>query len=339
MNAPIGPDDSLSFHRHRRALLLVLLAFTALFGIFFIVINFFAGKYMLMAVEVAVSTFALALLPVVRRTPRLQRWSVGYLIVLYSGVSYALITPETSVSVFGWVLLMPVVAHLLIGRLWGGVLCAVFVPLAAAIFIWRFGTDPVFANPGSIANMVTITCCSYLLSYVYEGSRGEAERRLRRMASTDALTGLPNRIRLEQIYARHMTATRLPMAMLMVDLDHFKRINDNHGHRAGDKVLRAVAKTMKGQMRDADFVFRLGGEEFCILLPDTDFCAARQLAERTRTAIEALACHDCEVVLRLTASIGIAVSRDADEPLDNLLHAADQNLYRAKLGGRNQVIG
>ena len=317
----------------------VLLLFTALFGVFFIVINFFAGKYMLMAVEIAVSTFALALLPVVRRTPHLQRWSIGYLIVLYSGVSYALITPDTSVSVFGWVLLMPVVAHLLIGRLWGGLLCAVFVPLAGAVFIWRFGTDPIFANPGSIANMVTITSCSYLLSYVYEGSRSQAERQLRRMAATDALTGLANRTRLEKIYAGHMSAERLPLALLMIDLDHFKRINDNHGHGAGDTVLRAVATTMKRQVRDTDFVCRMGGEEFCVLCPAADALAARQLAERMRESIEALACRDREAVLRLTVSIGIAITRDSQVPLDTLLHAADENLYRAKLGGRNQVIG
>ncbi|MES1939061.1 diguanylate cyclase [Salinisphaera sp. T5B8] len=339
MNSVTVPDEALSFHRHRRALMQVLLIFTALFGVMFIVLNFFAGKYLLMGVEIAVTAFALALLPVVRRTPYLQLWSIGYLFVLYSGVSYALIAPDTSVTVFGWVLLMPVVAHLLIGRLWGGLLCAVFVPLAGAVFIWRFGTDPIFANPGSIANMVTITSCSYLLSYVYEGSRTEAERRLRRMAATDALTGLPNRTRLEQIYTGHMSVERLPLALLMIDLDHFKRINDNHGHGAGDTVLRAVAAIMRDRIRDSDFVCRLGGEEFCVLLPAADLFAARELAERIRDAIETLECREREAVLRLTVSIGIAIAEDAAVSLDTLLHAADQNLYRAKLGGRNQVIG
>jgi len=223
--------------------------------------------------------------------------------------------------------------------LWGGLLCAVFVPLAGAVFIWRFGTDPIFANPGSIANMVTITSCSYLLSYVYEGSRTEAERRLRRMAATDALTGLPNRTRLEQIYTGHMSVERLPLALLMIDLDHFKRINDNHGHGAGDTVLRAVAAIMRDRIRDSDFVCRLGGEEFCVLLPAADLFAARELAERIRDAIETLECREREAVLRLTVSIGIAIAEDAAVSLDTLLHAADQNLYRAKLGGRNQVIG
>lgn len=338
MSGLIDTGDTLA-QRHRRALMRVLLVCTALFGCIFIALNFAAGKYLLMSVEIAVTGFALWLLPVMKRTPNLQRWTLSYLIVLYSGTTYALVTPATSVSVFGWVLIMPVVAHLLLGRFWGGVLCGVFVPLSAAIFVWRFGSDPLLTNPGSVANIVTVTACSYLLSHVYEASRAEAETQLSTMALTDSLTGLANRSQLEQSYARLMIAKRLPLSLLMLDLDYFKRINDAHGHDTGDAVLRAIAKTMVKQLRRSDLACRLGGEEFCVLLPETPHAEARQLAERMRDAVEVLECQHRHTVLRLTASIGIAVADTADEPLEALLHRADENLYRAKLDGRNRVVG
>ena len=332
------PDrDSDPSQRHRRNLLRLLLAFTVLFGAVFTAINFSAGKYALMTIEIVISLFAIWLLSVVPRTPYLKRWSLIYLITLYSGTMYAFASPSTSITVFSWVLVMPVLAHLLLGRWVGGLFSAFYLVMSAAIFLWRFGTEGVLGTPGAVANVVTVTSCSYLFSHVYEASREQAERQLSEMALTDSLTGLANRAQLERRHARALAQRDLPLSLLMIDLDYFKRINDAHGHDTGDAVLRDVADIMREDIRKADVACRLGGEEFCLLLPNTDADHAEQLAERLRARIEAMRCTHRDIVLRLTASIGVATATGDADKLDSLLHAADKNLYRAKLAGRNRI--
>ena len=129
----------------------------------------------------------------------------------------------------------------------------------------------------------------------------------------------------------------------MVDLDYFKRVNDTYGHVAGDVVLKAVADTLRGQVRDYDLVGRFGGEEFAVLLPGTSESGAVTAGERIRGAIAAMI---TEVPLDgthaevngLTVSIGCAVHPSAGDTLEKLLLAADTALYRAKSAGRNRVV-
>ena len=330
-----GSDVS---QQHRRGLLRVLLLFTILFGVAYIAINFTVGKYGLMTAEIIVSLFAAWMLTIVSRTPNLRRWTLIYLVTLLTGTMYSFASPTTSITVFSWVLVMPVLCHLLLGRWLGGLLALVYLAFSASIFFWRFGTTQLLDTPGSIANIVTVTVCAYLFSHVYEASREQAETQLSTLALTDSLTGLANRSQLEQSFDRAVLQRQLPLSVVMVDLDFFKRVNDEYGHATGDAVLRTVAQAMREHVRRSDMASRLGGEEFCLLLPNTDLARAEELTERLRTAIENLDfCHD-HVVLSLTASFGIATTREPDEKLDSMLHLADQNLYKAKLSGRNQVV-
>ena len=184
-----------------------------------------------------------------------------------------------------------------------------------------------------------MTVWTYLFSYFYEASRESAERQLSQRALTDSLTGLPNRAQLEQSFRRLANAGAYPVSVLMLDLDHFKCINDDYGHATGDAVLREVGRTLSEHTRSQDVACRLGGEEFCVLLAHTDNGAARQLAERLREAIEALRCRHNDCVLYLTASIGVASSTGPGEQLDPMLHIADEKLYQAKSSGRNRVVG
>jgi diguanylate cyclase (GGDEF)-like protein len=127
----------------------------------------------------------------------------------------------------------------------------------------------------------------------------------------------------------------------MVDLDHFKRVNDTYGHLAGDEVLKAVAGTMRRSVRDYDTVGRFGGEEFVVLLPGLRNRDVLATAERIRRAISQLRVPlpDSDIVLStLSASIGVAVYPDAASGVDELVHAADAALYRAKRAGRNRVV-
>ena len=160
---------------------------------------------------------------------------------------------------------------------------------------------------------------------------------LERLATHDPLTGCVNRRRLFQIFEaewkssdRHGT----PLACVMVDVDHFKAVNDEHGHSAGDTVLQRVAEALRGTARDSDIVSRYGGEEFCILLPHTDLAAGEQAAERFRLAVASVDMPGIGV----TASFGLSeVSLGAESP-QLLIDQADQALYAAKDAGRNRVL-
>jgi diguanylate cyclase (GGDEF)-like protein len=157
-------------------------------------------------------------------------------------------------------------------------------------------------------------------------------------AATDGLTGLPNKRAvtdaLKRTFAQAAT-TQSPLALLLLDLDHFKQVNDQRGHPVGDQVLASVGATLRGTLRTRDFAGRNGGEEFAILLPDTEITDALEIAERIRAAIAEISLHGSDV--SVTASVGVAVfPRHASSP-DRLERLADAALYLAKRQGRNRV--
>jgi len=161
-----------------------------------------------------------------------------------------------------------------------------------------------------------------------------------RLAQFDPLTGVLNR---RAILARLQVAcvdarqAQKPLAALFLDLDHFKRINDGHGHAAGDTVLAAFAAAMQDELRESDRLGRYGGEEFLIVLPDANELLARSIGERIRARTAALRVPVGEEELRLTVSIGIALLDDASASAESLIEHADMALYRAKAQGRNRV--
>ncbi len=126
--------------------------------------------------------------------------------------------------------------------------------------------------------------------------------------------------------------------VLLLDLDHFKRVNDKHGHTAGDAVLKHFASLLAAELRRVDIAARIGGEEFAVLLPDTDCAAALVFARRLRDKVAGAACPDADRLITITVSIGIAAMDANDETLDAALVRADRALYRAKRGGRNRVL-
>ncbi|MNP29031.1 Response regulator PleD [compost metagenome] len=171
-----------------------------------------------------------------------------------------------------------------------------------------------------------------------QGFREHLEEQ-RQKALIDPLTGLPNRAawseRLEyEIGQWQQHGNTLMLAML--DLDHFKRINDNYGHLAGDKVLKIIASVLRKRLRPTDFIARFGGEEFVLLMPSTVPANGMKLLETLRASIEACPFHFKGEPVTITLSIGLAAFR-AGEHGDAVLKRADQALYRAKNAGRNRV--
>ncbi|MFA9216421.1 MAG: diguanylate cyclase [Sphingomonadaceae bacterium] len=173
----------------------------------------------------------------------------------------------------------------------------------------------------------------------------DANSRLERLATTDPLTGIGNRRRMtEQINVELDRARRFhrPLALLMVDIDHFKEVNDQHGHEAGDRAIVAVSKALASGVRSIDLASRFGGEEFVLLMPETELEVACSAAERLRAEVAALRIEgDDGQPFSLTISIGVAQAELNSAPPDtmsSLLIRADKVLYRAKHEGRNRVI-
>ncbi len=163
---------------------------------------------------------------------------------------------------------------------------------------------------------------------------------LEQLASRDPLTGAMNARAYSAACDRFiLTSARSgsPFSVLFVDLDHFKAINDTYGHEAGDEVLRCVARVLEANVRASDLVGRIGGEEFSVFLPDTPLAGALEVAEVLRASIEGAHPRAGEVVLRVTASIGVAASSIEVPAMKLLQKRADEAMYAAKKAGRNRV--
>lgn len=158
--------------------------------------------------------------------------------------------------------------------------------------------------------------------------------------SKDFLTGLLNRRALNEIFKKHLEISELtgqPISLIITDLDHFKKINDTYGHLAGDAALQHFASIMKNSLRKSDYVFRIGGEEFLVLLPNTSLEEAAKIAENLRQKLEKSPLEYEGRQINLTASFGVAELRE-HRNLSELIKEADEKLYAAKKEGRNRVV-
>lgn len=210
--------------------------------------------------------------------------------------------------------------------------------------------NPLFVAPYSGTELVDAVMAMGLLAFLFHVYRArsmsfyhrlqESKERLRAMASTDVLTGLLNARAYYERCDQFLLATRRkrsPFAVLFIDLDHFKAINDQHGHAVGDVVLQCVGRLIAQSVRQSDLAGRIGGEEFAVLLPDTDAQGALVLAEALRRAIEAAQPEAQGLRLSISASIGVALGGMAEQSMQDIQHQADLAMYEAKAAGRNRV--
>lgn len=170
--------------------------------------------------------------------------------------------------------------------------------------------------------------------------REQLEKELKLLANTDPLTGALNRRSFWSVANREINRHKRhhhTLALFVIDIDHFKQINDTHGHLMGDLVIKKVVRTSIAVLREADVVARIGGEEFCILLTETNADDVVNIANRLREKLAAPSIEIEDFYIKFTVSIGITILKEHDTTLENLLLRADEALYDAKRNGRNQV--
>jgi diguanylate cyclase len=222
--------------------------------------------------------------------------------------------------------------------------CLVAQLAGAAMVALLFRIEPQFLQSGIVARLAAAPLLFVfpimvgLTAYQLGRRVHQQNRELAALSSTDGLTRLPNHSAwLEAVEREFARAKRedLPMAVLMMDLDHFKAINDAHGHPAGDEVLRGVAEALRETLRQHDVPGRYGGEEFGVLLAGCDLSGAEQIAERIRRRIEWASFAGS---LKVTASIGCSAMQSSDLFAASLIARADRALYAAKAAGRNRAM-
>ena len=181
----------------------------------------------------------------------------------------------------------------------------------------------------------------YFLTWKLVGRLDETQKRLKHIAVTDELTGIKNRRHImEQMNKEYQRAVRTggTLSLMILDIDHFKRVNDSSGHAFGDKVLRAVAEEMQDGLRNYDLLGRIGGEEFLIASPGSTLDEAAGLAERIRQKIKGRTISDRDREITVTVSVGVTSLSEQDASAETILQRADEALYLAKQQGRDRVV-
>ncbi|MCY1287415.1 diguanylate cyclase (GGDEF) domain protein [compost metagenome] len=326
--------------QHRRLVLKALLWLTLFGGVFFSAVNVLRENWVLAVLEFSYSLISLYSLLVINRTENLRTLTLIYLVPFFTLMMVILFQPRTSFSVFAWIQTIPIIFYLLLGLrlgLWGSLL---FIGIGLFAFSQRFTSDNPVTNILILANLGAASLAVTLFSHIYERSRLRNEQRLTELATTDNLTGLANRMKLAEVFERersHAQRNRTPLALVFLDIDHFKQINDRFGHKTGDKALCHFARVLSQRLRSGDLFCRLGGEEFAVLLPNT---SAEQAAAIGQSLCERLAATPLpleEGTLPMTLSAGVANYGQDGEQLDELMQAADRRTYSAKRAGRNRV--
>ncbi|WP_227028708.1 GGDEF domain-containing protein [Azotobacter chroococcum] len=222
-------------------------------------------------------------------------------------------------------------------------LAAIAAMLGAAIStlaVWgRIPTNEWTYRAADIGMMLDATLLALALTYRFRVTQAE-KLRAEQLATRDPLTGIDNRRafhdRALPLWNRARREDR-ELSLILLDIDHFKAINDTHGHAGGDRVLVATARLLESALRKQDVLARWGGEEFILLLPETGLSEAAHLAERLRAALEGLRLQHEGQDIAITASFGIARRKAGQPDLDRLVAEADELLYRSKEMGRNRI--
>lgn len=332
-------SDDMDF---RRPVLIGLLIFSLVFLSWHSSVEFMFGIRLLAFMEAALLIYSLFILYFVSRRPYARGLALSIIVPILLLLILAMMHPDTPRNVFIWALPVPVLTYSLLGRNSGFLLTLMTSLLSLFAYFSRFGDMEAKNSLLSIADAVICLSIVWVISHLYEQYHEKNTKALQRLASTDELTGLHNRRYLKKTF-NHLSLLadrrQQMLAVLVMDIDHFKRVNDQWGHDAGDAVLVHVARLIHDTLRQSDWAFRTGGEEFCLFLTVDGREGAMKAAESVRNKISEHPYYYRDLSIPLSASIGIALYPEEGRDFEKLLRLADQHMYQAKEQGRNRVIG
>lgn len=349
MKTPQHPDLGASLEQsrsglrdtHRRSLMRALFLVTGSALVIFGCLQIVNGYLWLATGEFVGSAVLFLGVTRINRTPHLQGWIYSYLATGFSFFLLIMLVPDASVTAFVWVLMMPVLAYLLLGKKEGFLLSVPFMVAGCVAFYFHL---EFIADARSMIDLLNMVLCAVLMLgfiHLYETRREEAEQKLFILAQTDALTGLANRASFQSTLNRTLAECKRSgagFALVIMDIDYFKIVNDTMGHDAGDQVLRAISRRLTERLRTTDSVGRLGGEEFGLILRDVKPDGAFELMDELRQRIADSELQYGEAVINVTASFGIAHYPDHGREAETLFRTADRCLFSSKRAGRNTVV-
>lgn len=329
-------------NQYRRSLLRTMLWIMAVISIGLAFSNFSATNGQpFIIIEMAIGIYCLVFLRRLEQIEHLRLWSLLLLITIFALISGGIATKAMHVDGFFWLLLMPPLSLLLLGLLRGAIMSFIFGIVGVILVTTTQRLPDNSLDVPLLINSMVSYLSIWAMSHVYEHCRLNIISKLQHVAAHDPLTGLYNRLHLEGIFQRlrqQHQKKQQNFALLLIDVDYFKQLNDRFGHEVGDTVLADLAARMRHLTHEDDWLFRVGGEEFCILLPNHNQQQAWDCAELLRHSVAEhhVTCQQQHV--RFTISVGIAIWPLEGETLDTLYRSADDALYQAKHLGRNQTV-
>lgn len=325
----------------QRSLIRLIFAATGLTLGVFCALQFMAGNYLFASFELVGTGILLWGAWRIVRVRNLLPWIYLYLLPTFSFLLYIIVIPNASKTAFVWVYSIPVLSYLLLGRKRGSLVSLPFVLGALALYLYTY---PVRLDAEGLIDLGNAVFCGVMILvfvYLYETRRASAHQQLQRMARTDALTGVASRGSFQQSLEqsiREAQRKQSKLVLVILDVDHFKAVNDQYGHDAGDQALRHICTTLSERLRASDTLGRLGGEEFGLLLRDTGHAAAEPLVDLLREQIASKPLVYGEQQILLSVTLGLAEWPADGQTVEQLYRCADQRLYCGKQQGRNRTI-
>ncbi|MDN3517442.1 GGDEF domain-containing protein [Aquisalimonas lutea] len=333
------PSESFQTARRRHALV-ALLVFTIPASALFLALNIHQGLVLLPLGNLALGLTSVGLLLASRRGLPLVPIATAYLLALVAMFLLVMLRPDVHPNGHVYITCIPVISYILLGPDRGLWLTVASLIAGVAAYLAGAGARPELMQPVTLLNAATVILGIFIVCHFWSRSQADANMLLAARSETDPLTGLGNRNALDRAFGKEKARWERSghaVSIILLDLDHFKRINDHYGHEAGDSILVELARLMMARLRPTDAAFRIGGEEFLVVLPDTDAAGAATLAENLRVLVASKAMRVAGAEVNVTFSAGIAeLGRDGTE-WAQLYRCADDRLYACKAGGRNRI--
>jgi diguanylate cyclase (GGDEF)-like protein len=325
----------------KRSLMRLILVSTGLVLSSFCILQFLAGNPLTATFELIASAVLVWGGWKIVTVRNLVPWIYLFLLPTFCFLLYIIVMPEASTTAYVWIYIIPLLSYLLLGRIRGFLLTTPFAVVAIALYFYKFPMPSTSAGMIDVLNAMLCGVMIIIFVHLYEARRAAAYDELERQAQTDALTGVASRGSFQQALERSILEgerSGLPLVLVIMDVDHFKRVNDCWGHDAGDKALQHICHGLLLRLRMTDSLGRLGGEEFGLILRNTDLTAATPLVETLRQQIANHALVYGDEKIPLSATFGLAQWPADGHSASELYRCADQRLYRGKELGRNRLV-